>query len=85
MTKITFAFAAALASITFATAAVAQEGNYYEGARSTPPGSAQHRSDLDRYGYTGSIVTSSEGGRATTSNTGVNSGDYYRGAVRPNS
>lgn len=74
---------ALLAAIFLSTSALAQEGNYYEGADRNPPVEASAARDA-RYGYTGSINNPAlRNGWDTTPKT-TNSGDYYGGADRPN-
>jgi hypothetical protein len=87
MTRITSAFAAALiASASFAGAALA-DGDYYEGAQksaaspsidSTSTGSI-HTDDR----YNGKLPFNNGGSRDNRA-SGLNSGDYYSGANRPN-
>jgi hypothetical protein len=88
VTKITSAIAAALvASASFASVALAQEGDYYEGA-SAPVASHQVPAAYGSnhsvsYGYTGSIARSAQGYDANGTVV-INRGDYYEGANRPN-
>ncbi|MCJ9753682.1 hypothetical protein MOV61_23455 [Neorhizobium sp. BETTINA12A] len=88
MTKITSAIAAALiASASFATAALADEGDYYEGAQPTEQAQAVHGARVDSFGYTGSIARTKASAQSNQSFDGtvtLNRGDYYEGAVRPN-
>ncbi|UIY30435.1 hypothetical protein LZK73_07555 [Neorhizobium galegae] len=57
MTRITSAIAAAfIASASFATAALADEGDYYEGAQPTQQAQSVHGARVDSFGYTGSIA-----------------------------
>jgi hypothetical protein len=96
MSKITSTIAATLiATASFATAALASGGTYYEGAVEPAPGEsvttghqaapkAQHPGVS--YGYTGSIAhaTGSQSGQSFDGTVNLSRGDYYEGAVRPN-
>jgi hypothetical protein len=83
MTKITSAIAAAfIASASFASVALAEEGDYYEGAQQTQQQDAAIARSGVSYGYTGSI--SRLGNHDAASSAALNRGDYYEGAVRPN-
>jgi hypothetical protein len=74
MTRISSAIAAAfIASASFAGAALANEGDYYQGAQKA---SAQ----VDHMS-TGSISNDQQSAAPAAS---VNRGDYYEGANRPN-
>jgi hypothetical protein len=88
MTKITSAIAAAfIASASFATAALAEEGDYYEGAQPTEQAQAVQGARVDNFGYTGSIARAKASAQSNQSFDGtvtLNRGDYYEGAVRPN-
>ncbi len=92
MSKITSTIAATLiATASFATAALASGGTYYEGAvepaPSQPVASSHQAAPKARhpgvsYGYTGSV---SQGSNHSFDGTvTLNRGDYYEGAVRPN-
>lgn len=88
MTKITSAIAAAvLASVSFATAALADEGDYYQGANRPVAGQQASTWHNERgavsYGYTGSIANA-QNGRDADGTVILNRGDYYEGANRPN-
>ena len=74
MTKITSAIAAALiASASFASVALADEGQYYQG---TSDATVDHMS-------TGSVSKDQQDAKQS-STADVNRGDYYTGANRPN-
>ncbi|EUB96737.1 hypothetical protein PMI07_001071 [Rhizobium sp. CF080] len=74
MTKITSAIAAAfIASVSFAGAALAAEGEYYQDT-------AKASATVDRM-QTGSIAQS---GKSTDVQARINSGDYFDGVNRPN-
>jgi hypothetical protein len=75
--------AALLAAIFLSAAALAQEGNYYEGADRNPPVEASAARDAS-YGYTGSINNPALRNGWDTSPKTTNSGDYYGGSDRPN-
>jgi Protein of unknown function (DUF680). len=85
MTKTISAIAAALvASASFTSVALA-EGNYYEGTTRDAYGSSVDRNS------TGSITARdngrlpfNNGGSRDNRESGLNSGDYYDGAHRPN-
>lgn len=85
MTRITSAIAATLiASASFAGAAMAAEGKYYEGVapRSQQNVVVRNHSALD-YGYTGSISNASRAQHNEIIPV-PNRGDYYEGVNRPN-
>lgn len=97
MSKITSTIAATLiATASFATAALASGGTYYEGAVEPAPSQpvasshqaapkAQH--PRVSYGYTGSVshaAGSDQSGKGFDGTVILNRGDYYEGAVRPN-
>ncbi|WP_105421170.1 hypothetical protein [Neorhizobium sp. T25_27] len=88
MTRITSAIAAAfIASASFATAALADEGDYYEGAQPTQQAQSVHGARVDSFGYTGSIARAKGSDQSNQSFDGtvtLDRGDYYEGAVRPN-
>ncbi len=88
MTRITSAIAAALiASASFASVALAEEGDYYEGVQPTEQAQAVHGARADSFGYTGSIARAKASTSSNQSFDGtvtLNRGDYYEGAVRPN-
>ncbi|MCJ9753681.1 hypothetical protein MOV61_23450 [Neorhizobium sp. BETTINA12A] len=96
MSKITSTIAATLiATASFATAALASGGTYYEGAVEPAPGeqaSAAHQTAPKghhpvSYGYTGSIshaTGADQSGKGFDGTVTLNRGDYYEGAVRPN-
>jgi hypothetical protein len=85
MTKITSAIAAAfIASVSFAGAALADEGQYYHGADKTQNVETFKGSQGGiSYGYTGSISRAANGGQ-NVDGQALNRGDYYDGANRPN-
>ncbi len=75
MTKITSAIAAAfIASASFASVALAAEGDYFEGVSKTS-------ATVDQV-QTGSIGQKA-GAQAANIQADVNSGDYFDGANRP--
>jgi uncharacterized cupredoxin-like copper-binding protein len=88
MKTITSALAAALiASASFAGAALAADGDYYDGVQPGQKAEVQHQiqraHQSGSYGYTGSISRAA-GWDFAAGDTVVNSGDYYDGASRPN-
>jgi hypothetical protein len=84
MSKITSAIAAAfLASASFASVALADEGDYYRGVERNEQTNATQSVHSSRYGYTGSVSRAAQSDNAQTEST-LNSGDYYDGAFRPN-
>jgi len=79
MTRISSAIAAALiASASFGSAALA-EGDYYQGIQKNAPAAS---AAVDRTS-TGSIGQKADARKADIQ-AGVNSGDYFDGANRPN-
>jgi hypothetical protein len=95
MSKITSTIAATLiATASFATAALASGGTYYEGAVEPAPGqsvasSHQVAPKAQRpgvsYGYTGSVAqANSQSGQSFDGTVNLSRGDYYEGANRPN-
>ncbi|CDZ52910.1 hypothetical protein [Neorhizobium galegae] len=97
MSKITSTIAATLiATASFATAALASGGTYYEGATETtasqPAASSHQAAPKARhtgvsYGYTSSVAHAAgadQSGKGFDGTVVLNRGDYYEGAVRPN-
>ncbi|CAN7422936.1 hypothetical protein [Neorhizobium sp. LjRoot104] len=75
MTKITSAIAAAfIASVSFAGAALADEGDYFQGASKA--------SSMVDHMQTGSIAKDQQNAHQIPASVGR--GDYYEGANRPN-
>ncbi|MCQ1774876.1 hypothetical protein NOI24_26625 [Neorhizobium galegae] len=84
MNKAISGIVAALISVAgLGTAALAQEGTYYEGAQRVPQ-SDTARSGAEQYGYTGSIARGSESHHSSGAQKAQNSGDYYGGTDRAN-
>jgi len=95
MSKITSTIAATLiASASFATAALASGGTYYEGAVEPAPSqpvASSHQAAAPKvrhpgvsYGYTGSVSNAQGSSHSYDGTVILNRGDYYEGAVRPN-
>ncbi|CDZ48199.1 hypothetical protein [Neorhizobium galegae] len=94
MSKFTSTIAATLiATASFATAALASGGTYYEGAVEPAPSQsvasshqaapkAQHPGVS--YGHTGSVSSAQGSSQSFDGTVTLNRGDYYEGAVRPN-
>jgi hypothetical protein len=94
MSKITSTIAATLiASASFASVALADEGDYYGGAVEPVPGESVHavhhaapkaQHPGVSYGYTGSVSHAQGSNQSFDGTTVLNRGDYYEGANRPN-
>ena len=85
MTKITSAIAAAfIASASFASVALADEGDYYEGVQPTQQAQSVQGARVDSFGYTGSIARAQGSNQSFDGTVTLTQGDYYEGANRPN-
>lgn len=75
-----------IASASFAGAALAGNGDYYEGVRPDQAAQSLHRMQSTSYGYTGSISRAyGVDPRANwiSAEAGPDRGDYYEGVNRP--
>ncbi|MFB9951279.1 hypothetical protein ACFFP0_20725 [Rhizobium puerariae] len=84
MTKIIAPLIAALiAAASFAGAALAGNGDYYEGIWPNQASESVHKAQSDSYGYTGSISRAHDVSGWHLAQTAPERGDYYEGVNRP--